>query len=79
MDLDLNGTSFASVACSESDGGSVCHLCVGALDQALGCGWCHDIARCTKRSQCQVSDIDNTTPSSPPFSISPTSSLPSLL
>ena len=66
MDLELNGTSFASVACSESDGGSVCHLCVAALDQRLGCGWCHDIARCTTRSQCQVSNNDNSsgTPSS---------------
>ena len=54
MDPELNGTSFASVACSESDGGGVCHLCVAALERDLGCGWCHDIARCTKRTQCQV-------------------------
>ena len=61
MDPELNGTSFASVACSESDGGGVCHLCVAALEQGLGCGWCHDIARCTKRTQCQVSFVNSET------------------
>ena len=59
MDPELNGTSFASVACSESDGGGVCHLCVAALERGLGCGWCHDIARCTKRTQCQVRKLSS--------------------
>ena len=59
MAPELNGTSFASVACSESDGGGVCHLCVAALERGLGCGWCHDIARCTKRTQCQVRKLSS--------------------